>query len=74
MTRLRYLEAAAYLAIPDGTLRSMVSRCLIPFVRLSPRVVVFEREALDQWLAERRQAALTREAFAQVRAARKAKR
>ena len=68
--RLRYAEAAVYLALPEGTLRSMVSRRLVPHIRLSARVVVFDLDELDAWIAERKQAALTREAFAIVRASR----
>lgn len=51
--RLSYEEAAAYLAIKIATLRSLVCRRQIPHVRLTPRLVVFDREQLDAWIAER---------------------
>lgn len=71
--RLGYELAAAMLAVPDGTLRSMVSRRLVPHIRISPRVVVFDEAELEQWIESKRQTALTREAFAKVRAERKAR-
>lgn len=54
MVRLGYKEAALYLGVPHGTLRSMVSRRQVPHHRLSARVVVFSAADLDAWLAERR--------------------
>lgn len=53
MTRIRYKEAAAHTGIPQGTLRSMVSTKTIPHIRIGPRMVLFDTEQLDQWLAER---------------------
>lgn len=49
-----YSSAAKYLAIPIGTLRSMVCRKQIPHVRLSSRVVRFEVAALDALIEARR--------------------
>lgn len=46
-----YQEAATLLAIPVGTLRSMVCRRQIPHVRISARIVVFDRATLNSWLA-----------------------
>ena len=48
--RCSYAEAALYLAIPLGTLRSMVSRRQVPHVRLSARIVVFDLDQLDRWI------------------------
>lgn len=50
---MSYAEATQLLGVKTGTLYSWVSRRVIPFVRLSPRVVRFRREDLDRWLAER---------------------
>lgn len=52
--RLRYAEAAKYLGLPKGTLASLVCRKQIPHVRISKRLVLFETDALDAWIAERR--------------------
>ncbi len=51
--RVSYAEAALYLAVPLGTLRSMVSRRQVPHVRLSARIVVFDLDVIDGWLSER---------------------
>lgn len=51
---LDYEEAAAYLALPIGTLRAMVHRKTIPHHRLGPRTVRFDRADLDAWLASHR--------------------
>jgi excisionase family DNA binding protein len=51
--RLTYTEAAAYIGLKIGTLRSMVCREEVPHIRLGPRLVVFDSESLDRWLAER---------------------
>jgi len=52
--RLNYREAARLLGIPVGTLRSMVCRRQIPHIRISPRVVVFDVGALEEWIGARR--------------------
>ena len=51
--RLNYVEAAAYVGVPVGTLRSMVSRRQVPHIRLAARIVVFDVAQLDAWIAER---------------------
>jgi len=45
-----YREASRLLALPVGTLRSMVCRRQIPHIRVSPRIVLFDVAALDAWL------------------------
>jgi excisionase family DNA binding protein len=50
---LKYSEASSLLGVKKGTLYSWVSRGLIPFVRLSPRVIRFRRTDLEAWLGER---------------------
>lgn len=47
---LTYEQAASYLSLPIGTLRSMVHRSVIPHHRLGPRTVRFDRADLDAWL------------------------
>lgn len=49
---LTYAQAAAYLALPIGTLRAMVHRKAIPHVRIGPRTVTFELADLDRWIAQ----------------------
>ncbi len=51
--RLSYREAARFLGVPLGTLRSMVCRRQVPHIRISPRVVVFDVAVLEQWIALR---------------------
>lgn len=53
MPRVRYKQAAEYTGIPEGTLRAKVSTKAIPHIRIGPRVVLFDLEQLDAWLAER---------------------
>lgn len=48
---LTYEEAAAYLRRPLATLRSMVHRKQVPYIRIGKRTVLFRREALAAWLA-----------------------
>ena len=50
---LTYDEAAAVLAVPKGTLYAMVSRRLIPHVRMGPRLVRFPRAELEEWARDR---------------------
>ena len=50
--RLNYAEAAAYLGLKVETLRSMVCRKQVPHIRLSGKLVRFDRETLDAWLRE----------------------
>ena len=54
MSRLNYREAAQLLGIPVGTLRSMVCRRQVPHIRISPRIVVFDVDALEEWISLRR--------------------
>ena len=56
--RLNYEQAAAYLGIKLATLRSMVCRKQVPHMRLTARLVVFDRAQLDAWLGERSVAAI----------------
>lgn len=51
---LTYREAAEYLAIPNGTLRALVSRKAIPHIRISARSVTFELADLEAWIAARK--------------------
>lgn len=51
---LNYEQAAARLAIKIGTLRVMVSRKQIPHIRLGPRMVKFDPDALAAWIDARR--------------------
>lgn len=51
--KVGYSGAAQLLAIPIGTLRSMVCRHQVPHIRLSPRIVIFDVQALRAWLAAR---------------------
>ena len=53
---LTYDEVAQWLALPPGTLYGLVHKGEIPHVRISARIVRFEREALEAWIVERRQA------------------
>lgn len=53
-TLLDYAALSVWLATPISTLRSMVHRGQVPAVRLAPRIVRFDRDAITQWLAERR--------------------
>lgn len=48
---LDYREAADLLGLKVATLYSKVSRKEIPHIRLSPRLVRFERSALEAWIA-----------------------
>lgn len=48
---MTYAEASVYLAIKVGTLRGLVCRKQIPHVRLGGRLVRFERDKLDAWVA-----------------------
>ena len=50
---LNYADASHLLNVKTGTLYSWVSRRVIPFVRLSPRVVRFKREEIEAWMGAR---------------------
>jgi excisionase family DNA binding protein len=49
--RMGYWQAAEYLGIKVATLRSLVCRKQIPHIRLTPRLVVFDSDALDAHIA-----------------------
>jgi excisionase family DNA binding protein len=49
-----YPGAAAVLAVPVGTVKSWVSRGQVPHIRLTPRLVRFDLDELEQWIADRR--------------------
>lgn len=51
--RMRYKQAAPYIGCPEGTLRSLVHAGKVPHIRLGKRMVIFDSEQLDAWLAER---------------------
>jgi hypothetical protein len=51
---LDYHGASRALSVAIGTLHCWVSRGQIPHIRLSPRLVRFERVVLEAWLAARR--------------------
>lgn len=51
---LTYSEAAELLGLKIGTLYALVSAKRIPHIRLSGRLVRFEREALEKYVEERR--------------------
>jgi excisionase family DNA binding protein len=56
---MTYAQAAEYLQLPRGTLYAMVSRGLIPHLRVSRRLVRFSKESLERWLAERARPVVT---------------
>lgn len=49
---LTYAELEQHIGVKTGTLYSWVSRRVIPFVRVGPRVVRFRRTEIDAWLEE----------------------
>ena len=51
---LTYSQAASFLNIKPGTLYAMVSQGRIPHVRLSKRMVRFDRSELRRWVESRR--------------------
>ncbi len=55
---ITYTAAAQLLGVPIGTVYAWVSQRRIPHVRLGPRLVRFQRGALERWLEERQVAAL----------------
>lgn len=54
MDLLDYEQAAAFLGVRRGTLYSWVSTKRIPHLRLSGRLVRFDRAELQRWLDQRR--------------------
>lgn len=49
---LRYREASIYTGIGLPTLYALVHQQRIPHIRLSGRLVLFSKRALDSWLAQ----------------------
>ena len=47
---LRYPQAAALLGVPVGTVYAWVHQRRIPHHRMGPRLVLFSRGALNEWL------------------------
>ena len=52
---LSYAEVSEMLGLSMNTLYSMVHRKLIPFLRISDRIVRFERGEIEAWLESRRE-------------------
>lgn len=52
-------EAAARCGVPIGTLYYWVSQKYVPHVRLGPRLVRFDEDEIDRWLAAKRVAVRT---------------
>lgn len=48
--RITYADAAEFIGVPVGTLRSMVARKQVPHIRLGPQTVRFDLDELEQWL------------------------
>lgn len=51
---LTYQEASHVLSIKVNTLYALVSRRELPFIRLSGRMVRFDRDELERWIEERK--------------------
>ncbi|MFZ5481170.1 MAG: helix-turn-helix domain-containing protein [Myxococcota bacterium] len=51
---ITYSHAADLLGVPIGTLHYWVHKGFVPFYRISPRKVLFDREELERWVKERR--------------------
>ena len=49
---LRYRQASSYTGIKLATLYALVHQQRVPHFRLSGRLVLFSKRALDAWLAE----------------------
>lgn len=49
-----YEGLSAYLTIPKSTLRARVRNNSMPFIRLGPRLVRFDLDEIDGWLASNR--------------------
>ena len=54
MEMLSYKQAAERLGVPLGTVYSWVCKQKIPHHRFGPRLVRFDREQLDEWIANHR--------------------
>lgn len=51
---LKMEEVATLLNMKRDTIKKLVQADNIPHIRLSPRIVRFEREAVVKWIGERR--------------------
>lgn len=49
-----YKQTADFLNMPIGTLYALVSEGRIPHIRLGNRLVRFDQDEIERWLAERR--------------------
>jgi excisionase family DNA binding protein len=49
-----YPEAARFLAVKVGTLRAWVCNGVVPFYRVSPRLIRFDLAELELWLSARK--------------------
>lgn len=54
MKLVTYAKAAEFLDMPLGTLYALVHQERIPHIRLGNRLVRFDIEELERWLADRR--------------------
>ena len=52
MKHLTYSQAAEFLNVKVPTLRSMVCRRQVPHIRLSGKMVRFDRDELERWMRE----------------------
>jgi excisionase family DNA binding protein len=52
MKYLRRRQAAQYLGISERTLSKWMKRNVVPFTRMSRRIVLFEPEQLDEAVAQ----------------------
>lgn len=52
-----YKEAAKFLAMPVGSLYALVHEERVPHIRLGKRVVRFDLDELEEWVAAHRRAA-----------------
>jgi excisionase family DNA binding protein len=52
MSHFGYNGLVERTGIKKGTLYAMVSRKQIPHIRLSSRMVLFDEEAIEEWLKE----------------------
>jgi excisionase family DNA binding protein len=48
-----YNGLATYIGLPKSTLRARVMRNEIPFIRFGPRIVRFDLDAIDGWIASK---------------------
>ena len=47
-------ETAKLLGVTESTLKGMIRRGAIPYIKLSPRVLRFDPEELEEYLEQRR--------------------